>query len=405
MNRTWYYCGPTLAEQTLTLNSPFIWSLRDINAQFSAMYHAKMNIIAGNKHRIYSDLTRFDETEVTNSTNHIINLWRWQDEATVINGAPYKPIVNTEGGQYGQFGLSGLASVQAKSGTWASGGTTLFPNTTNSRGSFGPMNDRSYKLLEYEAHMSVIHDMWYGMTGRVLYSKNFSGVLTNNEMDWRETSIDAIDGLPFARFPHHDHTYKCWDPTLYDSRTWSGNFTDKDWDHFHELWTWGVFKNERVLPSQDYPNNPYTPWDYIKFGTDTVPSGQLEFRPWTNLTGYNRVTNDRSIVAKPVYCAYPNRTHRFQIKVQVPSSNAATRAKIRVRGHNKLRGHLGLSLLITGDDAALIAPNWKTVGIDFTLTSHGLSAYPEINYALCAIDYENGTGADRMRFKEPEILY
>lgn len=403
LDRPWYFSGPAYAQETMPTIAPFYYGLRDLNTHFNAMYHKNLNIVSGNKHRIFSDLTRFDESEVPETTNHIINLWRWQDEATIINGSTHKPVVNTEGGQFAQFGVTS-ASVESKNGTW-SGGTTIVPVTTNSRGTFGPYTDQVYKLLEYEAHMSVIHDMWYGLIGRVLYSNSFSGMLACNNCHWDPTVIDAVDGLPFSRFPHYDLLRKCWEPTLYDSRYWNSGFTDKDWTKFNELWTWGVFKNERVKPSRVYPDNPYLPWDYTFFGTDSVPSGVMEMRPWASLTGYNKTTNDRMIACKPVYCAYPNREHRFQVKVQVPSSNAATRAKLRVRGYNKLRGHVGLSLLINGNDPELVAPNWKTVGIDFNLVGHGLSAYPEMNYALCVIDYENGTGATSIQFKEPEILY
>jgi hypothetical protein len=388
---------PTAAEDAAQ-NAAQIWTLTQLADTWGGEILRWYDAMTAHNHRVHTRIESYENVGPADRLNAMYHLWKFQERCMSYWPASErvsKPLMITECATY----------WDSANGTW-SGGTELIPSSTGQGKTWPPATSHNIRLRQYRDCMQFCMMLWNGVIVEGKYATAHSGAKSTCRFDSRSdaTSIwataDGGDGLHFAPLPD-------WAPLLdlrnqhnYDHgrNNFPAAFPVKPWTEFALAKSWAVWFDMATAPTGiPITSPPTTWWENVFFGTDGVAAGEVEMRGWGSGTAANR----RNMIMRPVWLAHPTRRHRFQVKVNFPTSNASARAKIRVRGHNKLWGIENLEVEVIGDDAEATGSNWKSIGIDFNHTGHGLQHLAPVNYALLCCDH-NAVGT--VRWKEPELL-
>lgn len=388
---------PTAA-QDAPQNASQVFDLTQLADTWNGEYLRWVHAVAAHNHRVHTRIESYDNVGPASHLNAMYHLWKFQERCMSywpVSERVGRPLMITECATY----------WDSANGTW-NGGTELIPSSTGQGKTWPPANVQNIKLREYRDAMQFCMMLWNGVIVEAKYATAHTGAKTTARWDSRpgDESLwlvaDGGDGYRFKPLPD-------WAPLL-DLRNHSNydhgrnnlpaTFAAKPWTDFAQAKSWAVWFDMNVAPTGTPLTTPPTIWwENVFFGTDGVADGTVEMRGWGSGTAANR----RNMIMRPVWLAHPTRTHRFQVKVNFPISNASAKAKIRVRGHNKLNGLANIEAEVIGNDAAATGSNWKTIGVDFTHTGHGLLALKPVNYALLCCDH-NAVGT--VRWKDPEFL-
>jgi len=438
----WYYADGVLPEQTFyrtytggyvwdPAGSGFPWAYSDWNATFNGAWQSYIDLLAYNKHRDDSKNTKFDGTELTDpavqatDANLSGNVWQAQAIAAAANGGSMVPTIVTEAGTY--FGTISRTTTQASSdgatnGTWGvetgAAGVEIYPAVTNSRGTICSLTVGRDALSMYRSGWYWVGKMWYGTPICVHYSTAFSLSNGNNHWDSRTGTeslwahADGGDGLRFKPFPFWQAHLRHTDPQNFDAREWDPAFPTKDWTQFHDLATWAAFINMTKAPTgTPLTQTPYLPWNEYTFG-GTAGAGVLEMGPWTatDYPGHQTTTNDRMIVAKPVWLPFPDKTYRIEVDAcfQNAAATATAQGKLEVRGYDKTNGLARQFDVLSGGTTSAGggtgSNNWKRLAVEFQHVGHGLIGAPSANYALITLQFNNA-GTWPLQFRDCTIAW
>lgn len=400
---TAYVLGPSLAEGHQTgYKSAFWWGYNDLADAFGGEYMRHIHGLSIHLHRVHSRIFSYTNVEPGANDNCFYNAWAFQQRAMSTWPAGerrYLPIFNDEGGS-----RHGGIVPSTENGTW-NGGTEVYPQVTNARGTWDAATTHNLELRKFRDGMMACAHMLYGISRHCVYARSLSNATPHNMWDSRPTEVwtkaSGGDDLGFRPFSGYAHYEKCYDPSTYDIAGFPTVFPTKDFTRFGEPWTWQAYFDMNRPPNETPLTTPvWWGWYYIKFGIDGVTPGEVEMRPWSK-AGYVA----RNLIMRPVWLRYPTKQHVFQCKINFPAGTTNTaKAKIRVRGHNKLWGPENLEVEVVGGTTTpgggTGTDNWATVSIPFYHTNHDLDV-PKANYAILCCDH-NAVGT--VRFKEPRIF-
>lgn len=378
-----YFFGPSLAFPSRAVaDSNQMWHMDELFSEENGEILSYMDGISVHNHRVHSRIESYDNTPPPKNAFSLYNTWKAVETANALRTPGNRrrlPLMTDEAG----------INYNSSMGTW-SGGTVIIPATS----AVPAGTSHNLELRKYRAGQQFMSCCWFGMSLMTHYVQTYTGHPTFNLWSPEPNDIwdtkEGGDGLGFKPYPDWMDTQKIWDHKRYDINTFQPQFPTKTWQEFHFPYTWGVYINQGLAPNgTPLTSPPYNPWKNVTFGDDGVV---------TMVAGNGA---DRNLIMRPVWLRRPTRIHRFQVKINFPTSNANAKAKIRIRGHNKLDGLENLELEVQGNDPEATGTNWKTVGLDFTHSGHGLQYLEPVNYALLCCDH-NAVGT--VRFKEPEVL-
>jgi hypothetical protein len=372
-----------------------IWDLTQLADTWGGEIMRWLDGVSVHNHRIHSRLGSYDNVLPALNDNTLANAWRFQERAMSYWPASerqYKPVMNDEGGTY----------YDSLPGTW-NGGDIVVPSITSRGRVWAAATSHALALRSYRDHMQFLAHLWFACVREVKYNISHSGAPVSNRWDPRPASIGA-DDRPFAPLPDWALLNAILDPTAYDHgrNNFPNTFPVKPWTEFNDPRSWGVYIDMgRAGQGVALVDPPWEGWRHISFGTGAVPPGEVEMRGWT-LAG----EAPRNLIMRPAWLAHPGRQHLFRCKINFPAGTTNTaRAKIRVRGHNKLWGLENLEAEVRGGNTApgggTGPDNWATVEVPFQHVGHGLTHIPPVNYALLCCDH-NAVGT--VRWKDPELL-
>ena len=145
-------------------------------------------------------------------------------------------------------------------------------------------------------------------------------------------------------------------------------FVTKDYTEFWKNDTWSVYFTQLEIPTV-VTGNPFSAWSRVTFsgGTVTLAPGARNLI-WRNVIFPN--LKSRQVIAK----------------VHFTAVNANAKAKLRLRGYNKLNGLEAQEFEVIGTTT-----DTQTLTLSFTPSRHGITTLPDNISCLLAIDH-NGTG-------------
>jgi hypothetical protein len=378
-----HFFGPTVAFPNRQVTDPNqIWHLDEIFSEGNGEILSYLDGVTVHNHRVHSRIETYANQPPSLGGHSMYHAWKAIETANALRTPADRkrlPVMTDEAG----------INYDSANGTW-NGGTVIIPATTTSPAG----TSHNFELRKYRAGQQLMSFCWYGVMLVTHYVQTYTGHPTFNLWSPDPNNIwevaDGGDGFGFKPYPDWQDTQNIWDHRHYDIQSYQPVFPAKTWEQYHLPYTWGVYIDQAVAPTgTPLTTPPYNPWNNVTFAADGV----------VTMTAGNGAA--RNLIMRPVWLRRVTRTHRFQVKVNFPTSNASAKAKIRVRGHNKLDGLENLEVEVVGNDAEATGSNWKTIAIDFNHTGHGLQHLNPANYALLCCDH-NAVGT--VRFKDPEIL-
>lgn len=388
---------PTSAEDPRQ-NAAQIWDLTQLADTFNGEILRWYDAVATHNHRVHTRIEGYNNAAPPEQQNCLYNLWRFQERCLSYWPASerrYVPLMVTECGTY----------WDSQNGTW-NGGPIYIPTTVSRGQTWFQACEQNIKLREYRDAMQFCMMLWNGAIIEAKYATCHTKALSGNRWDFRPDdlslwpTLDGGDGRHFKPLPDWAALVALRNEANYDHgrNNFPGVFPTKAWTDFAKASSWAVYFNMSTAPTGTPLTSPPTVWwQNVFMGTDGVEAGTMEMRGW----GAGTAIDHRNMAVRPVWLAHPSREHLFRVKVNFPTSNANARAKIRVRGHDKLYGIRNLEVEVIGNDAAATGSNWKTIELAFRHTGHGLAHLDPVNYALLCCDH-NAVGT--VRWKEPELL-
>lgn len=381
-----YVAWPSLAFPSRTnQDANQIIYFAELCSEYNGVALDYCDILTFHLHRVMSNIESYSNQPPADNAQSLFHMWKILEETNtlrVANGMAEKhmPCMIDEAGLL----------INSPSG-WDTGTNTIGVRTDGSP--TYTYDDGNCAFRKHRSGMMLFNMCWFGLIAHVDYVIAYSGAYQYYSFQPNQSINDSVDGLPMKVMHDWREHFKTWNYKLYDINLFTqGSFPNKTWQEYYKGYTWGAYIPMGTAAVNSYASGlpPYNGWRNITFGADGI------------VTMTSTYSVSRNLIYHPIWLRKPTVVHRVSVQVNFPTVNANAKAKLRVRGYNKLNGLVNSEVEVVGNDTAATGSNWKTVSVDITHVGHGLDNLEPINYLLFCCDH-NAVGT--VRFKNPRIDY
>lgn len=357
----------------------------DMCAEYNGIIFDYVDIISVHMHRVMSNMESYTNqppADNAQSMYHICKIIEETNALRVANGMAVKkmPVMIDEAGLL----------INSPPGWETSASTIGVPSDASPTYTYDTGNC-AFRL--YRMGGMILEFCWYGLIAHVDYVIAYSGAYNYYSFQPNQSVNDSVDGLPMKVMHDWREHFKTWNFNLYDINLFTqGSFPNKSWNEYYKAYTWGAYipMGTAAVNSLASGLPPYNGWRNITFGADGV------------VTMTSTYSVGRNLIFRPVWLRKPTLDHTVSVEINFPTVNANAKAKLRVRGYDKLNGLANSEVEVVGNDTAATGSNWKTVSVTVTHVGHGLAALNPVNYLLFCCDH-NCVGT--VRFRNPRVDY